>query len=195
MPAGRKLHTAPMPLLGGIAIAASALFAFLLLVSILPITLLATSVIGAVSACTIIIIVGLVDDRRHLPAWLKFSGQLIAALILVYVGVQVRLSVPNWLNIAITILWLVGITNAMNFMDNMDGLSAGVSGVAAAFILLLAAFNNQHLVAALAAGILGACLGFLRYNFKPARIFMGDAGFHVFGVLIGFAMHPIAVSR
>ncbi len=184
MPAGRKLHSAPMPLLGGLAIAASALIAFLLLVSILPITFQATSVIGAVLACTIIILVGLVDDRRHLPAWLKFSGQLIAALILVYAGVQVRLNIPTWLNIAVTIIWLVGITNAMNFMDNMDGLSAGVSGVAAAFILLLATFNNQHLVAALAAGILGACLGFLRYNFKPARIFMGDAGSMFLGFLL-----------
>jgi len=184
MPAGRKLHTTPMPLLGGIAIAASTLIAFLLLVSTLPITFLASSVIGAVLACTIIIIVGLVDDRHHLPAWLKFSGQLIAALILVYAGVQVRLGIPNWLNIAITIVWLVGITNAMNFMDNMDGLSAGISGVAAAFILLLATFNDQHLVAALAAGILGACLGFLRYNFRPARIFMGDAGSMFLGFLL-----------
>jgi UDP-GlcNAc:undecaprenyl-phosphate GlcNAc-1-phosphate transferase len=184
MPAGRKLHNAPMPLLGGLAIAASALIAFLLLVSILPITFLATSVIGAVLACGIIIIVGLVDDRRHLPAWVKFAGQLIAALILIYAGVQVRLGIPEWLNVALTVVWLVGITNAMNFMDNMDGLSAGVSAVAAAFILLLATFNNQHLVAALAAGILGACLGFLRYNFKPARIFMGDTGSMFLGFLL-----------
>jgi UDP-GlcNAc:undecaprenyl-phosphate GlcNAc-1-phosphate transferase len=184
MPAGRKLHQAPTPLLGGLAIAASALLAFFLLVTILPISLLAPSVISTIIASAIIVAVGLVDDRRHLPAWAKLSGQLIAAIILVLAGVQVRLGIPGWLNIALTVAWLVGITNAMNFMDNMDGLSAGVSGVAAAFILLLAAQNEQHLVAALAAGILGACLGFLRYNFKPARIFMGDAGSMFLGFLL-----------
>jgi UDP-GlcNAc:undecaprenyl-phosphate GlcNAc-1-phosphate transferase len=81
-------------------------------------------------------------------------------------------------------LWLAGISNAINFLDNMDGLSAGVSGVAASFMLLLAAFNEQYLVAALAAGVLGACLGFLRYNFKPAQIFMGDAGALFLGFLL-----------
>lgn len=184
MPAGRKLHQAPTPLLGGLAIAASALIAFILLVTILPISLLAPSVLATILASAIIVTVGLVDDRRHLPAWAKISGQLIAAIILILAGVQVRLGIPEWLNVALTIAWLVGITNAMNFMDNMDGLSAGVSGVASAFILLLAAQHDQYLVAALSAGILGACLGFLRYNFKPARIFMGDAGSMFLGFLL-----------
>lgn len=184
MPAGRKLHQAPTPLLGGLAIAASALIAFILLVTILPISLLAPSVLATILASSIVVTVGLVDDRRHLPAWAKITGQLIAAIILILAGVQVRLGIPEWLNVALTIAWLVGITNAMNFMDNMDGLSAGISGVASAFILLLAAQNDQHLVAALAAGILGACLGFLRYNFKPARIFMGDAGSMFLGFLL-----------
>ena len=184
MPAGRKLHQDPTPLLGGLAIAASALIAFILLVTILPISLMAPSVLGTILASAIVVTVGLVDDRRHLPAWAKLAGQLIAAIILILAGVQVRLGIPEWLNVALTIAWLVGITNAMNFMDNMDGLSAGVSGVASAFILLLAAQNDQHLVAALAAGILGACLGFLRYNFKPARIFMGDAGSMFLGFLL-----------
>lgn len=184
MPAGRKLHEVPMPLLGGLAIAASALIAFILLATILPVSIFVPSVIGTILASGIIVLVGLVDDRRHLPAWAKLTGQLIAAIVLILAGVQVRLGIPSWLNIALTFLWLVGITNAMNFLDNMDGLSAGVSGVAAAFILLLAAQNEQHLVAALAAGIFGACLGFLRYNFKPARIFMGDAGSMFLGFLL-----------
>lgn len=184
MPAGRKLHQVPTPLLGGLAIAASALIAFILLGTILPVSFWAPTVIGTVLASAVIVIVGLVDDKKRLPAWAKLSGQLIAAIILILAGVQVRLDIPAWLNIALTIIWLVGITNAMNFMDNMDGLSAGISGVAASFILLLAALNEQHLVAALAAGILGACLGFLRYNFKPARIFMGDAGSMFLGFLL-----------
>ncbi len=184
MPAGRKLHRTPMPLMGGLAIASGALVAFLLLVSILPISFWVPSVIGTVLACGVIVTIGLLDDRRHLPAWGKLIGQLIAAAILILSSVQVRLPIPAWLNIAVTIVWLLGITNAMNFLDNMDGLSAGVSSVAAAFILLLAVFNDQHLVAALSAGIMGACLGFLRYNFRPARIFMGDAGSMFLGFLL-----------
>ena len=81
-------------------------------------------------------------------------------------------------------LWLVGITNAINFLDNMDGLSAGIAGVTSSFILLLALTNGQFLVSALAAALLGACLGFLRYNFPPARIFMGDVGSLFLGFLL-----------
>jgi len=91
------------------------------------------------------------------------------------------LPLPEALNYGLTFLWLVGITNSINLMDNMDGLSAGVAGVAAAFITLIGALNNQYLVSGLAAAILGACLGFLRYNFKPAQIFMGDAGAYFLG--------------
>jgi UDP-GlcNAc:undecaprenyl-phosphate GlcNAc-1-phosphate transferase len=127
---------------------------------------------------------GLVDDRIHLPPWVKMTGQILAAVILILAGIQVRLGVPEWMNIAITIIWIVGITNAMNFMDNMDGLTAGISCVAASFILLLATFNNQYLVAAISAGLVGATLAFLRYNFKPARIFMGDAGSMFLGMML-----------
>ena len=184
IPATRKLHRDPMPLMGGVAIIAGAILAFLLVALIIPQDVRAQEVIGVLLASTLVAVVGLIDDRRQLPAWAKLGGQLIAAAIVAYLGVRVRLGVPEWTNYLITFLWLIGITNAMNFMDNMDGLSAGVSGVAAAFMLLLGALNDQYLVAALAAGILGACLGFLRYNFKPARIFMGDAGSMFLGFLL-----------
>jgi UDP-GlcNAc:undecaprenyl-phosphate GlcNAc-1-phosphate transferase len=183
-PSLRKMHRAPTPLMGGLAISAGALMAFVLLVAALPISFWAPSVLGTVIACAVIVVVGLADDRLGLPAWSKLLGQFLAAAILIYVGVRVQLPLPEWLNIALSVIWIVGITNAMNFMDNMDGLSAGVSGVAAAFILLLASTGNQYLVAALAAGTLGACLGFLRYNFRPARIFMGDAGSNFLGFLL-----------
>jgi UDP-GlcNAc:undecaprenyl-phosphate GlcNAc-1-phosphate transferase len=183
-PSSRKIHQSPMPLMGGLAISAGALAAFVLLVSALPISFAATSVVGTIVACTVIVLLGLSDDRRGLPAWAKLLGQCLATAILIYVGVRVQLPLPRWENVALTVAWIVGITNAINFMDNMDGLSAGVSGVAAAFILLLASTGNQYLVAALAAGMLGACLGFLRYNFRPARIFMGDAGSNFLGFLL-----------
>lgn len=184
IPARRKLHASPTPLLGGLAIAGGALLTFLLLVYWLPISIWASSVIGTLVACVVIIVIGLADDRYNLPPWAKLAGQLVAASILIFAGIQVRLPVPEWLNIAVTIVWIVGITNAMNFMDNMDGLSAGICAVASSFILLLAVINEQHLVAALSAGLLGACLGFLRYNFRPATIFMGDAGSMFLGFLL-----------
>jgi UDP-GlcNAc:undecaprenyl-phosphate GlcNAc-1-phosphate transferase len=95
-----------------------------------------------------------------------------------------------WLNYAITLGWVVGISNAINFLDNMDGLSAGISAVSSSFILLLAALNDQYLVGALAAAVLGATLGFLRYNFKPAKIFMGDAG----ALFLGFLLAILALQ-
>ena len=189
-PSARKMHQTPTPLMGGLAISAGALLAFVLLVSALPISFWVAPVLGTILACAVVVAVGLADDRLHLPAWAKLLGQFLAAAILVYVGVRVRLPVPEWQNVALTFIWLIGITNAMNFMDNMDGLSAGVSGVAAAFILLLASLNDQYLVAALAAGVLGACLGFLRYNFRPARIFMGDAG----SMFLGFLLAVLALD-
>lgn len=189
-PTSRKLHNVPMPLMGGLAIVGGALAAFLLVTMTLPISLLAPPVIGTILASTVVAAVGLIDDHYHLPAWTKLAGQFAGFLILVAAGIQVRLGVPPWLNLAVTFLWLAGISNAINFLDNMDGLSAGVSGVAAAFILLLATFNNQYLVAALSAGVLGACLGFLRYNFKPAKIFMGDAG----SLFLGFLLAVLALQ-
>jgi UDP-GlcNAc:undecaprenyl-phosphate GlcNAc-1-phosphate transferase len=135
-------------------------------------------------ASGVVALVGLIDDRRNLPATAKLVGQMIGFLILVYFGIQVRLPLPLWLNLSITFLWLAGISNAINFLDNMDGLSAGISSVISSFILLLAIFNGQYLVASVAAAILGACLGFLRYNFHPAKIFMGDAGALFLGFLL-----------
>lgn len=178
-PAQRKLHGTPMPLLGGVAIFAGAIIAVLIFANRLPREVTAVLVASGVVALT-----GLIDDRYQLPAGFKLGGQLLGFIILAYWGVRVRLPLPLWLNYAITFVWLAGISNAINFLDNMDGLSAGVSGVAAAFILLMGLQNGQFLVSALAAAVLGACLGFLRYNFKPAQIFMGDVGALFLGFLL-----------
>ena len=178
-PQKRKLHSTPMPLLGGVAIFAGAIVGILALVGSLS-----QPVIGGLLAAGTVALVGLIDDRWPLPPFAKFGGQVLGFVILVYFGVQVQLPVPNWLNIVITFVWVIGISNAINFLDNMDGLSAGVSGVAAAFMLLLATIHDQYLVAALSAALLGATLGFLRYNFKPAQIFMGDTGSLFLGCLL-----------
>jgi UDP-GlcNAc:undecaprenyl-phosphate/decaprenyl-phosphate GlcNAc-1-phosphate transferase len=184
-PAARKLHASPMPLMGGLGIVLGALLAVFV---IFPDA--AAQVRGILLASAVVAAVGLADDRYHLPAWAKLAGQFVGFIILVYFSVHVRLPLPLWLNYVVTFVWLAGISNAINFLDNMDGLSAGVSGVAAAFILLLAALNNQYLVSALAAAVLGACIGFLRYNFKPAQIFMGDAG----ALFLGFLLAVLALQ-
>lgn len=179
-PSQRKAHRTPTPLLGGTAIFIGAILGVLIIYRGDP----QPTVIGVLLATTVVALTGLVDDYRPLPAWVKLLGQFLGFLILAYFGIRVRLPVPDVVNYAITLLWLVGITNAINFLDNMDGLSAGLSAVMSSFILLLALANGQFLVGALAAGLLGACLGFLRYNFPPAQIFMGDVGSLFLGFLL-----------
>lgn len=178
-PAERKMHSSPMPLMGGVAIFGGAIIAILLFSPQLP-----RSVVGVILALSVVALVGLVDDQRGLPAWAKLVGQFIAFVALALFDIRVHLPIPDIFDYTLTYLWLAGISNGINFLDNMDGLSAGVSGVAAAFILLLGLQNDQFLVSALAAAVLGACLGFLRFNFKPAKIFMGDAG----SLFLGFML-------
>ena len=176
-PDRHKVHEAPVPLMGGIAIVAGAILATLLVLrgQIPP------HIVGAVLAGTLVAMIGLIDDRLKVSPRIRLLVQFVAFLILIGFGVRIRLPIPDAVNHALTFLWLVGITNAVNLMDNMDGLSAGVAGVAAAFMTLMGAMNGQYLVSSLAAAILGACIGFLRYNFTPARIFMGDAGAYFLG--------------
>ncbi len=179
-PSQRKIHRTPMPLLGGVGIFLGAILAVLIIYRGEP----EPTVLGVLLAATVVALTGLIDDYRPLPAWAKIGGQVAGFLILAAFGIRVRLPLPPALNYAITLLWLLGITNAINFLDNMDGLSAGIAAVTASFILLLALDNGQFLVAALSAALLGACLGFLRYNFPPARIFMGDVGSLFMGFLL-----------
>lgn len=176
-PAQRKLHRTPTPLLGGVAIFAGAIVATLLVYG----GRVPNQIAGPMIAGALVAIIGLLDDRRQVAPWIRLMVQVVAFAILIAFGIHIRLPVPMWFNYALTLLWLLGIINAINLMDNMDGLSAGVSAVASAFILLLGAMNNQYLVAALGAALLGACLGFLRHNFAPATIFMGDAGAYFLG--------------
>jgi UDP-GlcNAc:undecaprenyl-phosphate/decaprenyl-phosphate GlcNAc-1-phosphate transferase len=180
VPDQRKTHRTPIPLLGGMAIFFGAILGVLIFYGGDP----EPTVIGVLMATSVVALTGLLDDYHPLPFWAKLAGQVAGFAILVYFGIRVRLPVPEPLNYAITLLWLLGITNAINFLDNMDGLSAGISAVASSFILLLALINGQYLVGALSAALLGACLGFLRYNFPPAQIFMGDVGSMFMGFLL-----------
>jgi UDP-GlcNAc:undecaprenyl-phosphate/decaprenyl-phosphate GlcNAc-1-phosphate transferase len=180
VPDQRKSHRTPIPLLGGMAILFGAILGVIVFYGGDP----EPTVIGVLLATSIVALTGLLDDYHPLPVWAKLGGQVAGFAILVYFGIRVRLPIPEPLNYALTLLWLLGITNAINFLDNMDGLSAGISAVTSSFILLLALINGQYLVGALSAALLGACLGFLRYNFPPARIFMGDVGSLFMGFLL-----------
>lgn len=133
---------------------------------------------------------GVWDDRWGLNPLLKLAGQAGAALFLVLTGVQVDFLPFQALDIIVTVVWIVGITNAVNLLDNMDGLSGGIVATASAYFLLMAMMSGQYLVGALAAALLGACLGFLIYNFNPASIFMGDTG----SLFLGFLLSALAIK-
>ncbi|MGH2542972.1 MAG: glycosyltransferase family 4 protein [Ardenticatenaceae bacterium] len=185
-PAARKLHTTPVPLLGGLAIYAAVCGALVLFSNRFFVAQVASILLGA----TWVSFFGLWDDRVGLGALPKLLAQVGGAIILMLTGVMVQLPIPAALNVALTLLWVVGITNALNLLDNMDGLSGGVGAVASVFFLLLAALSGQYLVGAMAAAVLGACLGFLLYNFNPASIFMGDTG----SLFLGFVLAALGIK-
>lgn len=185
-PSARKHHSQPMPLLGGAAIYAAVVLALLLFGQRHQVAQLAGILVGA----TLISFLGLWDDRRPMRPLAKLAGQVGASLVLLGTGVRVQLTGLLLLDVAISLAWILAITNALNFMDNMDGLAGGVAAVAAAGFLLLAIANQQLLVAPLAAAVLGACLGFLVYNFNPATIFMGDQG----SLFLGFLLAALGIK-
>lgn len=185
-PNARKIHINPIPLLGGVAIYAAVVAALLLFGNRFRLRELLSILVGA----SLMSFLGLWDDRHSLSPFLKLIGQFLAASILVLSGVRISTFPWTAVNIIVTLGWIVVITNSMNLLDNMDGLSGGIGAVAAIFFLLLAAMNRQYLVGALSAALVGACLGFLIYNFNPARIFMGDAG----SLFLGFVLAAVGIK-
>lgn len=180
-PSKRKLHATPMPLMGGVAIFGGAILVLVIYFGRLG----NERVLGQLIGAALISAIGLLDDKRPLPASVKFAAQSLAFGLVIGLGTSVVLpGAPVGINWTVTFVWLAIITNAINFLDNMDGLCAGVAAVACAFIVLMANISGQYFVGPLAAALLGACLGFLRYNFKPARIFMGDAGSLMLGYML-----------
>jgi UDP-GlcNAc:undecaprenyl-phosphate GlcNAc-1-phosphate transferase len=184
-PAARKIHANPVPLLGGAAI----YVAFILVLVFFGDRDYVNQVVGIFVGATLMSFMGVADDRWGLGSYVKLAGQLLAAGILVYTGVQIRIF-GGWLDVTLTMLWVVAITNAFNLLDNMDGLSGGVAMIASTYFLLLAAMSDQYLVGALAAALAGACAGFLFYNWNPAHIFMGDAG----SLFLGFMLAAVSIK-
>jgi len=190
-PDGRKIHEASTPLLGGVAIIVA--FSSSLIANML----LEKGMVILLSGAIIVAFLGLLDDLRGVPARLKLIIQVLVVLILIYNGVVLDLFPPRttwgfWMNVVFTIIWIVGITNAMNFIDGMDGLAAGLSAIIAIFMGIVAFQTNQPFVGWIAIAILGSCLGFLPFNFRfkrPALIFLGDTG----STFLGFILAGLAV--
>ncbi len=145
--------------------------------------------IGILLGATSIMVLGLIDDVRKLSPKIKLSGQFFAAFLLVLFGVRLTLFLPTYPAVLVTILWVVGITNAFNLLDNMDGLSSGVALIASLIFLVVALTGGQFLVSVILIAFIGTILGFLRYNFHPAAIFMGDAG----SMFIGFLLASLVI--
>lgn len=195
-PNQRKVHTRIMPRLGGLAIYLA--FAAALMIALPLVSGEKPHVIwGLLLGGTIVTIVGALDDRFDLSPKVKLLGQIAAAGVVVSFGVKVDfVTLPfgdgtqmGWLSIPITIFWIVGVTNAINLIDGLDGLAAGVSAIATGTIFVLALIMGNVTVAVLSAVLLGSILGFLFFNFHPAKIFMGDSG----ALFLGFSLAALSV--
>lgn len=186
----RKIHKEPIPLLGGMAIYLS-----FLITMILKEGPLVKSEVGILLGATIIVIGGLIDDLKDLRPVFKLAFQIAAASVLILFGVEIfRITNPfpigsDYLNLGflvvpITILWVVGVTNALNLIDGLDGLAAGVAFICAVTIFIIAVLNGRREAALFTAILSGAIFGFIPYNFNPASIFMGDTGAQLLGFLL-----------
>ncbi len=133
---------------------------------------------------------GLIDDLKDLkPRW-KLLGQVIGAGLLILLGVQVRLFTQDWLNYLITMIWMIGVTNAFNFVDSMDGLAVGLAGIASAFFMFVTIESQQELLSNFSMIMIGACLGTFYFNSRPAFIFLGDSG----SQLVGFTLAALGIA-
>jgi UDP-GlcNAc:undecaprenyl-phosphate GlcNAc-1-phosphate transferase len=188
LPSTRKAHKRPTPLLGGLAVSAGFFSAVALGVHFLrePISL---RLLGFLGGGLLVLLIGLVDDRVGLSPATKLAGQLAAGLLLLFSGNTNSLITDGWVDISLSLLWVVGLINAFNFLDNMDGISSGIAFIAATAFLVVSALNGQILTATLAAAVAGASLAFLRFNFNPASIFLGDAG----AMFLGYVLAAVAL--
>jgi UDP-GlcNAc:undecaprenyl-phosphate GlcNAc-1-phosphate transferase len=192
-PGGRRLNVRPIPRLGGLALF---LGIFVPSLAFLP---LGRETRGLLLGAAVAVTVGAIDDFRGLRWWEKLGGQLIAAGVPAWFGIWVDRftlpfvgihTVPAWVGVPLTILWIVAIMNMVNFLDGLDGLAAGVAAIAGLTFAVIALSLAKPDAAIMSAIVFGACVGFLRHNFYPARIFMGDSG----ALLLGFVLAALSVQ-
>jgi UDP-GlcNAc:undecaprenyl-phosphate GlcNAc-1-phosphate transferase len=188
----RRVHTHPIPRIGGLAIYAGFVAAVMLT---LPFDRMMA---GLLLGSGIIVILGIVDDIKEISPKVKLLGQIAAAVVLVAFGIQVEwvtnplggMFYLGKLSAPLTIFWVVGITNTLNFIDGLDGLAAGVASIASVTLLFVALEQGQGHIVILASALAGSALGFLPFNFNPAKIFMGDTG----AMFLGFTLAAISIE-
>ena len=196
-PNKRNIHKRHVPLMGGGAI----YIAFVLSVLLFSPPDHLRELGAIVAGTTMLAIIGYLDDRRHLSPRFRLSVMTLAALVAAFSGVQIRLFNSPLIDIPLTLFWIVALINAVNWIDNMDGLAAGTAAITSGFFLLLALSQGQILVSMLAAAIFGSAVGFLIYNFNPSSTFMGDMGAYTLGFVLAvlaiklkFAAQPLNVT-
>lgn len=184
-PDGRlKNQSEPIPYLGGLAIYISFLLSLAITFNF------SNEVLGLLLSGTIIVLLGLIDDFGVLSPKVKFLGQIIATLVLIKSGIKIDIMFfPEWFDVLLTFFWIIGITNAFNIIDVMDGLSAGIAAIATFILFIVALINGNPLIAVFTIALTGSLIGFLKYNFHPARIYMGDTG----SMFIGFMISALAM--
>ncbi|MEB3197929.1 MAG: MraY family glycosyltransferase [Candidatus Sericytochromatia bacterium] len=199
-PDARKVHTVPIPRLGGVAIFLGFVVAVVAIELLVPGPLFPRTgpFLGLFVGAALIFLLGIVDDLLPLPARWKLLVQIVAASVAVWLGVRIEVLsnpfggmfiLPMSVSVGLTVFWLVGITNTINLIDGLDGLAGGVSLIAASTTALIAFQTKQPALALLALALVGATIGFLRYNWNPAKIFMGDSG----SLFLGFSLAAISV--
>ena len=175
-----KQQREPVPYLGGLAI----YLAFL--VSLAFTFEFRHDVLGIVLAGTLMVMLGLIDDFGVLSPATKLAGQLLAVFVLIKSGIRIEIAaLPDWLALVLTVLWMIGIINAFNLLDIMDGLAAGVGTICATLLFVVALLNGDVTIAFMLAALIGSLVGFLRYNYYPSKIYMGDAGALFLGLMLG----------
>ncbi|MFN8671738.1 MAG: MraY family glycosyltransferase [Candidatus Sericytochromatia bacterium] len=199
-PDPRKVHKTPIPRLGGIAIFLGFLLSLLMIEFLEPGFFAKSSKwYGIIAGSSMMFLLGVVDDLKPLPAKVKFIAQIIIASVAYSLGVKMLVLsnpfgdmwvLPTWLSAFMTVFWLVGITNTINLIDGLDGLAAGVSMIAGITLSIIAIQTGQVFAAVIILTLVGGTIGFLRYNFNPAKIFMGDSG----SLFLGFTLAAISVS-
>ncbi len=196
-PNQRKIHQDHKPLMGGLAIYGALVLSLLLFSPPQHLRELGAILAGA----SFLAIVGLLDDRYNLGIRIRLVAMIAAALGLVAAGISIQLFKSPWIDIPLTVLWVLTVTNAANFMDNMDGLTAGFTAIAAGYFVVIAFSQGLTLVTSLAAALAGSAVGFLIYNFNPSSIFMGDMGalvlgfvLAVLGIKLKFGTQPLNVT-
>jgi UDP-GlcNAc:undecaprenyl-phosphate GlcNAc-1-phosphate transferase len=194
---GRKQQQRPIPKIGGLAVALTFTLAFLIAVAVsgdpTELELLASVILPALGVAAL----GFVDDVRALNPWIRLAAQTLFALIVWWAGTQVAFTGVGWLDLVITVLWIVGLTNAMNLLDNSDGLAASTTLVAAVGTGIIAALYGQFFVAGLAFALAGIALGFLWHNWAPATVYLGDAGAYFLGFLLAIVtlrLRPVGIN-